>query len=155
MLLKRWWPGTESNRRRQPFQGCALPAELPGHVHSEGATQVFFRGPQQACFLGWRTHSRVCSALRNIRIIAAPHRSAKFLTAARNNHPPLSSRSTHVSIIRRGLLHAKKNRSISLRLYSQSTIHYHYFCPPTALLPAFFCSHCASVWESRCLISMQ
>ena len=30
-LLKRWWPGTELNRRRQPFQGCALPAELPGH----------------------------------------------------------------------------------------------------------------------------
>src|ERR1700720_2402183 len=26
-----WWPGTESNRRRQPFQGCALPTELPGH----------------------------------------------------------------------------------------------------------------------------
>ena len=33
MLILRglgWWPGTESNRRRQPFQGCALPAELPG-----------------------------------------------------------------------------------------------------------------------------
>src|SRR5262249_3144116 len=29
-LLKSWWPGTESNRRRQPFQGCALPTELPG-----------------------------------------------------------------------------------------------------------------------------
>jgi hypothetical protein len=29
---KEWWPGTELNRRRQPFQGCALPAELPGHV---------------------------------------------------------------------------------------------------------------------------
>src|SRR5438270_12583478 len=27
----KWWPGTESNRRRQPFQGCALPTELPGH----------------------------------------------------------------------------------------------------------------------------
>ena len=27
-----WWPGTESNRRRQPFQGCALPTELPGHI---------------------------------------------------------------------------------------------------------------------------
>src|SRR5437867_1710552 len=27
-----WWPGTESNRRRQPFQGCALPTELPGQV---------------------------------------------------------------------------------------------------------------------------
>ncbi len=26
-----WWPGTESNRRRRPFQGRALPAELPGH----------------------------------------------------------------------------------------------------------------------------
>jgi hypothetical protein len=24
-LLKRWWPGTELNRRRQPFQGCSLP----------------------------------------------------------------------------------------------------------------------------------
>src|SRR5258708_5382363 len=30
-LGKLWWPGTESNRRRQPFQGCALPTELPGH----------------------------------------------------------------------------------------------------------------------------
>ncbi len=30
-LLIGWWPGTESNRRRQPFQGCALPSELPGH----------------------------------------------------------------------------------------------------------------------------
>ena len=29
--LKTWWPGTELNRRRQPFQGCALPTELPGH----------------------------------------------------------------------------------------------------------------------------
>ena len=29
--LNLWWPGTESNRRRQPFQGCALPTELPGH----------------------------------------------------------------------------------------------------------------------------
>src|SRR6267378_3928849 len=28
---KIWWPGTELNRRRQPFQGCALPPELPGH----------------------------------------------------------------------------------------------------------------------------
>src|SRR5207247_3854407 len=29
--LKIWWPGTELNRRLQPFQGCALPPELPGH----------------------------------------------------------------------------------------------------------------------------
>src|ERR1700752_3378520 len=31
-----WWPGTELNRRRQPFQGCALPPELPGHALSSG-----------------------------------------------------------------------------------------------------------------------
>src|SRR3984957_6964042 len=30
--LKTWWPGRELNPRRQPFQGCALPPELPGHV---------------------------------------------------------------------------------------------------------------------------
>src|SRR5216683_5424323 len=29
-----WWPGTELNRRRQPFQGCALPPELPGHFRN-------------------------------------------------------------------------------------------------------------------------
>src|SRR2546423_12860388 len=28
---KEWWPGTESKRRRRPFQGVALPTELPGH----------------------------------------------------------------------------------------------------------------------------
>ena len=28
---KSWWPGTESNRRHKPFQGSALPTELPGH----------------------------------------------------------------------------------------------------------------------------
>jgi hypothetical protein len=30
--FRMWWPGTELNRRRQPFQGCALPPELPGHI---------------------------------------------------------------------------------------------------------------------------
>ena len=24
-VLKTWWPGTELNRRRQPFQGCSHP----------------------------------------------------------------------------------------------------------------------------------
>src|SRR5260370_1043228 len=38
--LKRWWPGTELNRRRQPFQGCALPPELPGHVLSHDAQSM-------------------------------------------------------------------------------------------------------------------
>ena len=35
-----WWPGTELNRRRQPFQGCALPPELPGHfLHRTSSTK--------------------------------------------------------------------------------------------------------------------
>src|ERR1700677_1396433 len=38
--LKTWWPGTESNRRRQPFQGCALPTELPGR-NSAGTSLVY------------------------------------------------------------------------------------------------------------------
>ena len=29
---KKWWPGTESNRRHKPFQGSALPTELPGLI---------------------------------------------------------------------------------------------------------------------------
>ena len=29
-ITKEWWPGTESNRRHKPFQGSALPTELPG-----------------------------------------------------------------------------------------------------------------------------
>src|SRR5258708_17553025 len=33
MYFRMWWPGTESNRRRQPFQGCALPTELPGRAN--------------------------------------------------------------------------------------------------------------------------
>ena len=37
---KQWWPGTELNRRRQPFQGCALPAELPGHDASAQGDDV-------------------------------------------------------------------------------------------------------------------
>jgi hypothetical protein len=31
-LFRMWWPETGSNRRRQPFQGCALPAELSGQL---------------------------------------------------------------------------------------------------------------------------
>jgi hypothetical protein len=134
--LKRWWPGTESNRRRQPFQGCALPAELPGHVHSEGATQVFFRGPQQARSLGWRTHRRECSALRNIRIIAALHASAKFLTTCAQQAP---GRVRAAALSLAGACCTQKNRGISPRPYALTT--FYYFSPPTAFWVVFFCSH--------------
>src|SRR5687768_3972946 len=36
-LLNGWWPGTESNRRRRPFQGRALPTELPGQREQKEA----------------------------------------------------------------------------------------------------------------------
>ena len=36
----KWWPGTELNRRRQPFQGCALPPELPGHFLGHSRRQA-------------------------------------------------------------------------------------------------------------------
>ena len=41
--LKTWWPGTELNRRRQPFQGCALPPELPGHCLDHSRHQASSR----------------------------------------------------------------------------------------------------------------
>src|SRR5665213_1792194 len=28
-----WWPERDLNPRRQPFQGCALPTELSGHLN--------------------------------------------------------------------------------------------------------------------------
>ena len=40
-LFRMWWPGTELNRRRQPFQGCALPPELPGHARTRYCCQHF------------------------------------------------------------------------------------------------------------------
>src|SRR5246127_3842483 len=48
--LKIWWPGTELNRRRQPFQGCALPPELPGHVPRTAV--VGLRGLSASAALG-------------------------------------------------------------------------------------------------------
>jgi hypothetical protein len=50
-FFEMWWPGTESNRRRQPFQGCALPAELPG----QGKLQFISRGSR---FANHRTDRR-------------------------------------------------------------------------------------------------
>src|SRR5436853_5829830 len=32
IFLAGWCRGTESNCRHQPFQGCALPTELPRHI---------------------------------------------------------------------------------------------------------------------------
>ena len=35
-----WCRGTESNCRHQPFQGCALPTELPRHIEKKGRGTV-------------------------------------------------------------------------------------------------------------------
>lgn len=47
-LLKTWWPGTELNRRRQPFQGCALPPELPGHIAIQSFASDIARAREHA-----------------------------------------------------------------------------------------------------------
>ena len=35
--VRKWCRGTELNCRHQPFQGCALPTELPRHDSGQGA----------------------------------------------------------------------------------------------------------------------
>src|SRR5215468_5557634 len=47
-----WWPGTESNRRRQPFQGC-LPTMLSGSESEQlHVGEILTRSHLWDC-LGW------------------------------------------------------------------------------------------------------
>ena len=86
--FKMWWPGTDLNRRRQPFQGCALPPELPGHflptsctaLSTKRLTAVF--AVHWALSLGGMPRSKTADALgtvRNSRIIATLCYSSKLL----------------------------------------------------------------------------
>src|SRR5215472_5057278 len=43
-LLKTWWPGTELNRRRQPFQGC-IPPSVSGDSATSKHERVSFFSP--------------------------------------------------------------------------------------------------------------
>src|SRR5580700_2142715 len=43
-LLKRWWPGTELNRRRQPFQGCSHPSLSGGNPYLYRRSYPIFAG---------------------------------------------------------------------------------------------------------------
>jgi hypothetical protein len=55
--LKTCWPGTESNRRRQPFQGCALPMAIfveRAPMRMAGATGL---EPAASCVTGRRLTS--------------------------------------------------------------------------------------------------
>src|SRR5690348_16926257 len=75
-LLKTWWPGTESNRRRQPFQGCALPAELPGHSWSP---RLLYAGPKSG--RKWGSVGQIhCS--KGIAILAASLAAKQKIEAA-------------------------------------------------------------------------
>src|SRR5580698_3126087 len=71
--LKMWWPGTELNRRRQPFQGCALPPELPGHFFSASLRAEVRPHHSAGCtlFLGGEAakRDRFAESMRNLRII--------------------------------------------------------------------------------------
>ena len=84
-----WWPGTELNRRRQPFQGCALPPELPGHflptsclhrsVHK--STDGGFRRALGA-LTGGMPRSKTADALGTVRNLLNYSNPAQFLKIA-------------------------------------------------------------------------
>ena len=71
--FKMWWPGTELNRRRQPFQGCALPTELPGRGNSSVATRRQFRNAQ-SCL--------TAIPHRRSKAVGKPHNRGCFLGLA-------------------------------------------------------------------------
>ena len=76
-----WWPGTELNRRRQPFQGCALPPELPGHFLSAHLLAANF-GRALGALTGRdaaKQNSRCAGTVRNSRIITTVCRSLKMV----------------------------------------------------------------------------
>jgi hypothetical protein len=54
---KKWCRGTELNCRHQPFQGCALPTELPRHEswQDERRTVTGSSEKNQATWSGWLT----------------------------------------------------------------------------------------------------
>src|SRR5271165_4414558 len=70
-----WWPGTESNRRRQPFQGCALPTELPGR-NSAGTRSLYHSNMLRARFAALCLLPTILSAAdpphtRNVILVTA------------------------------------------------------------------------------------
>ena len=80
-----WWPGTELNRRRQPFQGCALPPELPGHfLRTSGTALSTKRLPavfavHWALLLGGMPRSKTADALGTVRNLLNYSNPVKFL----------------------------------------------------------------------------
>ncbi len=65
LIVLMWWPGTELNRRRQPFQGCALPPELPGHALDDGLAAESVR------VVGTPTFRRSCRQSRTVKTLGA------------------------------------------------------------------------------------
>jgi hypothetical protein len=82
--LKKWWPGTELNRRRQPFQGCALPPELPGHVSRSSYYPCGARGLFALRRLSWDCQPENSSTpnARNVVDYSKSRRSLKVNEAA-------------------------------------------------------------------------
>ena len=71
--FKMWWPGTDLNRRRQPFQGCALPTELPGRGNFSVATSSSSRNAQ-SCL--------TAIPHRRSKAVGKPHNRGCFLGLA-------------------------------------------------------------------------
>ena len=108
-----WWPGTELNRRRQPFQGCALPPELPGHIfgpaYSAGASWF----PPVAAGRQPTVNAEACGTLLIIATAivfrstySTPHTSIPFTDPARamRSQIPLRAASRLASLIFSSLL---------------------------------------------------
>src|ERR1022692_1470014 len=104
-----WWPGTELNRRRQPFQGCALPPELPGHFLSAHLLNGQF-GRALGAITGRdaaKQNSRCAGTVRNSRIITTPCPSLKMVA---DNFCSASCRSRSLSLGDMTARHAIHNR---------------------------------------------
>ena len=92
-----WWPGTESNRRRQPFQGCALPTELPGRwcgrgwnffiVTSAAPSFLVFRAPIIARFGPRNQRSKM--PIRISPIVRPVHNPAAPQPRLKQSMPPI------------------------------------------------------------------
>ena len=87
--FRMWWPGTELNRRRQPFQGCALPPELPGHFSKP------FRSRELWGLFASRRVLRECQPMKQPGTCAEPddYSNARQFAQYFHSHPR-RSRST-------------------------------------------------------------
>jgi hypothetical protein len=77
----KWWPGTELNRRRQPFQGCALPTELPGRSAYPDCTRYTALQARRRLRFGYHMKCHYRDTLHRTLATLAVRRSLRFRRA--------------------------------------------------------------------------